>query len=87
MIELKLTVNNKLGLHARPATLLVQTAAKFLSDITVTKEDREVNAKSILAIMALGAMYGDDIILKIKGCDQEKASEELLELFSTNFGE
>jgi len=87
MIQLNLTVNNRSGLHARPATLLVQTASKFKSEVTVAKEGKEVNAKSILGIMALGAMQNDSITLKINGCDEDQASKELLSLFESNFGE
>lgn len=87
MVEKKLTVNNKTGLHARPAALLVQAASKFSSDITVVKGDSEVNAKSIMGIMALGAGQGTELTIRVNGADEEDALKALLELFDNNFGE
>lgn len=87
MLERKITVTNKTGLHARPAALLVQTASKFSSDITLVKEGSEVNAKSIMGIMALGAGQGTELTIKVSGADEEEALNALLELFNSNFGE
>jgi phosphocarrier protein len=87
MLERKLTVTNKSGLHARPAALLVQTASKFSSDITLVKGASEVNAKSIMGIMALGAGQGTELTIKVNGADEEEALNALLELFNSNFGE
>ncbi|SHK00706.1 phosphocarrier protein [Anaerobranca californiensis DSM 14826] len=87
MLERKITVTNKTGLHARPAALLVQTASKFSSDITLVKEGSEVNAKSIMGIMALGAGPGTELTIKVSGADEEEALNALLELFNSNFGE
>lgn len=87
MVEKKLIVNNKTGLHARPAALLVQTASKFSSDVLIVKEDKEVNAKSIMGIMALGAGQGTELTIKISGADEEQALAAILELFDNNFGE
>ncbi|SES86172.1 HPr family phosphocarrier protein [Anaerobranca gottschalkii] len=87
MLERKITVTNKSGLHARPAALLVQTASKFSSDITLVKGASEVNAKSIMGIMALGAGQGTELTIKVNGADEEEALNALLELFNSNFGE
>jgi len=87
MPEIKLTVNHKVGLHARPASAFVQTAARFNSDIEVTHEDNTVNAKSILAVLTLGAHQGSEIIIKAEGEDAEDALKALEELVNDNFGE
>ncbi|MTI69696.1 MAG: HPr family phosphocarrier protein [Firmicutes bacterium] len=76
----KITVKTKIGLHARPAALFVQTAGKFLSDIFVEKGDKKVNAKSIMGIMALGVAYGDEIIISANGDDEKKAVNDLVDL-------
>ncbi|MEJ2412613.1 MAG: HPr family phosphocarrier protein [Anaerolineales bacterium] len=87
MPEIKLTVNHKVGLHARPASVFVQTAARFNSDIEVTHGDNTVNAKSILAVLTLGAHQGSEIIIKAEGEDAEDALKALEELVNDNFGE
>lgn len=87
MWEIKLTVTNKTGLHARPAALLVQTATRFNSEIIISKGDTEVNAKSIMGIMALGASQGAEVIIKANGADEQEALEAIKELFNNNFGE
>ncbi|MTI65653.1 MAG: HPr family phosphocarrier protein [Firmicutes bacterium] len=76
----KITVKTKIGLHARPAALFVQTAGKFLSDIYVEKGDKKVNAKSIMGIMALGVAYDDEIIISANGEDEKKAVNDLVDL-------
>ncbi len=82
MISVKVKLLNKVGLHARPAALFVQTAQKFKSNIIVinTKNDQSANAKSILEVLALGADYGDEIIIQASGPDEEDAVKELLDL-------
>ncbi len=87
MVEAKLTVTNKTGLHARPAALLVQTATKFQSDVTVFKGETSVNAKSIMGIMALGANEGTEVVIKVEGPDEQAALDAIKELFANNFGE
>jgi len=77
LIKKTLVVKNKQGLHARPAALFVQVANKFDSRITVKREEEEVNGKSIMGILMLGAEKGSFIILEIEGEDAEKAMEEL----------
>ena len=87
MVERKVEVTNRLGLHARPAALLVQKATKFKSEIKLQKEDLEVNAKSILSVMALAAEVGSFVIIKAEGEDEAVALEELAKLFEEKFGE
>ena len=80
--EKKLTIKNKLGLHARPAALFVQTANQFDSDIQVVKDGETVNGKSIMGIMTLAAGCGSEILVITAGMDAE--SEKLV---LSNFGE
>ena len=93
MKESKVIVNNKVGLHARPASLFVQEAAKFSSDINVycqdpqSKEDRNANAKSILGVLTLGVFQGTEITITANGDDEEAAVDALVALVKDNFGE
>lgn len=87
MLEKKVRVQNKLGLHARPAALLVKTANKFKADVFLTRESQVVNGKSIMGVMMLAANYGSEIILSVKGEDEETALTELIRLFDGKFGE
>lgn len=87
MVEKKVIVNHKVGLHARPASTFVQTANKFASDITVSCEDRNANAKSILTVLTLGAHKGAEITISAEGADAEEAVNALVELVENNFGE
>jgi len=83
LIKKKLTVNNKQGLHARPAALFVQAANKFDSKVTVRRGKEEVNGKSIMGILILGAETGTRITLEIEGSDAELAIAELEEVLSS----
>lgn len=76
-IKKKVVVKNKLGLHARPAALFVQTANKFTSRITVYKNSEKVNGKSIMGILILGAEKGSQITIEAQGEDAEVAVSEL----------
>jgi len=87
MKEVTLVVQHEVGLHARPAAMFVQTAKQFKSDITVSKDDMEVNAKSILSILTLGVNQGTAITIKADGEDEEEALHALQELVESNFGE
>ena len=80
MMEKEVTVQNKTGLHARPAAMFVQKAGKFSSTITVVKEEREANAKSIMSVMALGASQGSTVVIRAEGSDEEEAVTALVEL-------
>ena len=87
MPKIKLTVNHEVGLHARPASMFVQTAAKFNSDIEVSHGEVTVNAKSILAVLTLGAHQGSEIVIEAEGDDAEEALKALETLVNGNFGE
>ena len=87
MISKVITIVNKLGLHARPATMLVKTAAKYRSKITLRKEDLSVDAKSIMGVLILAAQKGTKLTVLVDGPDEEDAMEEVEELFASGFGE
>jgi phosphocarrier protein len=87
LIEREIQVTNKLGLHARPAAMLVQTASRFKSEIWLKKEDIEANAKSILSVMMLAAEVGSRVTIKAEGEDEEQAIETLAKIFQEKFGE
>jgi len=87
MIQQEFTIQNKVGLHARPAAVFVQTAVKFKSNIIVEKDGKEINAKSIIGVLSLGAEKGSKIIIKIEGEDEQEAMKALKELVHNNFGE
>lgn len=87
MAEITVTVTNKTGLHARPAALFVQAAKQFRSRIVVIKDGKEVDAKSIIGIMTLGARQGSEIIIRAEGEDSDQAVRALDELLRGNFGE
>lgn len=80
MVTKTVTITNKLGLHARPASLFVKTAAQFESDIKIEKDGIEVNGKSIMGVMMLAAEQGSKVILKADGADEEDAIKALTEL-------
>jgi len=86
-IEKKFVISNKLGLHARPAALFVQTANRFSCDIEVIKGRQRVNGKSIMGIMTLAAGIGTPITVCAIGEDAVQALAELSELIISNFGE
>ena len=87
MAEIKFEINNKVGLHARPASLVVQTAKRFKSTITIINGDTAVNAKSILNVLTLGADKGSILTIKAEGEDAEQAIQAFVELHGNNFGE
>jgi phosphocarrier protein HPr len=85
MIEKTLTVNNKLGLHARPSAKVVQTASRFKAEISLTRGNMTINAKSMLGVMALAAEFGCELILKVDGVDEKDAAKEIISLFKNQF--
>lgn len=87
MIEQDIKVTNRLGIHARPAMLLVQTAGGFTSDVKIAKDGVEVNAKSIMGVMMLAAEYGSTVHLCVNGPDEQQAADTLRRLFADNFNE
>jgi len=87
MIERNFRINNKLGLHARPAALLAQTAAKFDSKVSIIKDGQEVDGDSILGIMMLAAEFGSEIIVIVNGKDEKETIKKIEELFARKFDE
>ncbi|MEL7609100.1 MAG: HPr family phosphocarrier protein [Bacillota bacterium] len=83
------TVINTSGLHARPASDFVRTAAKYKSDITIRREgvDTAANAKSILFLLSLGLSKGTNVIISADGADEKDAVDALAALIDTGFGE
>ena len=80
-------VQNQVGLHARPATFFIQTANEFKSSIWIEKEERRVNAKSLLGILSLGIVGGTQIRVIADGADEEAAVDGLVELVESGFAE
>ncbi|SFR51962.1 phosphocarrier protein [Marinobacter daqiaonensis] len=87
MIRQPITIINKLGLHARAAAKLVETASRFESRVQLVKDNREVDAKSIMPVMMLAASQGTEVELKAEGPDEEQAVAALEELINDYFGE
>ncbi|HNX75472.1 MAG TPA: HPr family phosphocarrier protein [Candidatus Rifleibacterium sp.] len=80
-------IRNKLGLHARPASLVVKLAGKFESEIQLIKEDTEINAKSILGVMMLAAGPGQKVTITADGSDEIEAVDAIASLIDSGFGE
>ena len=80
-------VKNQVGLHARPATFFIQKANEFKSSIWVEREERRVNAKSLLGVLSLGILGGSEIRIIADGTDEQSAVEALVELVESGFAE
>ena len=87
MISKDVTVKNQVGLHARPATFFIQKANEFKSSIWVEKDERKVNAKSLLGVLSLGITKGTEIKLIADGADESEAVNALVELITSDFSE
>ena len=87
MYTQEITVKNEVGLHARPATYFIQKANEFKSGIWVEKEERRVNAKSLLGVLSLGIAKDTVITLIADGADEQEAVAALADLIENNFGE
>ena len=87
MPERTVQIVNRSGLHARPAAEIVKLAATYRSDITVARDDLEVNGKSIMGVMMLAAECGSTISLRAEGPDAEEALDALATLIANKFGE
>ncbi|MEM7581997.1 MAG: HPr family phosphocarrier protein [Acidobacteriota bacterium] len=87
MTQRDMEIVNRLGLHARAAAKMVQTAGRFTSNVTLVKDGEAVDAKSILGIMALGAAQGSKLTVICEGSDEEAASQAIVELVADRFGE
>ena len=82
----EVTVENQVGLHARPATFFIQKANEFKSSIWVEKEERRVNAKSLLGVLSLGIVGGTTIRIIADGADEQAAVDGLIKLVETQKG-
>ena len=87
MPERSVRIMNRNGVHARPAAEIVKLAARFKSDITLTRDDLEVNGKSIMGVMMLAAEFGSTVTLRADGPDADAAVDQLATLISSKFGE
>ena len=87
MYEKKATIMKQIGLHARPATFLIQKANEFKSSIWIEKDERRVNAKSLLGVLSLGVAQGVTINIIADGTDETEAVNTLCELINSDFAE
>ena len=87
MVSNEVVVQNSVGLHARPATFFIQRANEFKSSVWVEKDERRVNAKSLLGVLSLGIVKGTKISIIADGSDEEEAVKTLVELILSNFSE
>jgi phosphocarrier protein len=87
MPEREVKILNKLGIHARPAAEIVKAAGKFKSNITIVRDDLEVNAKSIMGVMMLAAEFGAVVTLRAIGDDADAALDALAAVIAAKFGE
>lgn len=87
MITQKITIKNKLGLHARPASNFVKMAQSFKSSIEILKGEKRLNAKSMIGILAAGAKCGTEIELAVEGEDEQEAMKQLTEFIDAGLGE
>ncbi|HVP69453.1 MAG TPA: HPr family phosphocarrier protein [Anaeromyxobacteraceae bacterium] len=86
-IERSFTILNSLGLHARPAAMLVQAANRFSSDVQIEKDGTSVNAKSIMGVLTLAASKGSSILVTCEGDDAAQAMEAMAKVIESGFGE
>ena len=87
MISKEVVIDNQVGLHARPATFFIQKANEFKSSIWVEKEERRVNAKSLLGVLSLGIVKGTSVKSIADGADEEAALDTLSALIDSDFSE
>lgn len=87
MVERRIVIRNKLGLHARAAVKFVNVANRYSSSVRIVKDDAEIDGKSILGILTLAATQGTSIMLRISGEDEGEASKALIILIKNKFGE
>lgn len=87
MFVKEVSVKNQAGLHARPATFFIQKANEFKSSVWVEKDERRVNAKSLLGVLSLGIVGGTTIRIMADGSDEEQAVDGLVKLVESGFAE
>ena len=85
MKERELTVENRAGIHARPATEIVKTASRFKSDIFCVKDSMRINGKSVMGIITLGATYKTRLLCQCDGEDEEELLDAMTQLFANRF--
>ena len=86
-LSIELTVNNKMGIHARPAAMIVRVANKYAAEVMVEKDEEQVNGKSIMGLMMLAAGNGSKLRFSASGQDADKVLEEMQRLFERKFEE
>ena len=87
MVSKEIVVQNQVGLHARPATFFIQKANEFNCSIWISKDERKVNAKSLLGVLSMGITRGTAVTLIADGADEDAAINALADLVATNFAE
>ena len=87
MIKTSITISNKLGLHARASAKLTKLAGSFQSEVSMSRNDRRVNAKSIMGVMMLAAGIGSVVEIEIDGPDEQAAMDAIIALINDKFGE
>ena len=87
MLTKEVSINNQVGLHARPATFFIQKANEFKSNIWIEKDDRKVNAKSLLGVLSLGIVKGTAVKISADGSDEKDAISTLENLILSDFTE
>lgn len=87
MLVKEVMVTNQAGVHTRPASMIVRTAAKFKADFWIQKDGYEINGKSIIGVMTLAAEQGTYLTLLFDGVDEEEAAAAMEQLFADGFGE
>jgi phosphocarrier protein len=87
MVTKEMIITNKSGLHARPASQFIKVASGFQSAITIEKNGKACNAKSIIGVLGMGISQDDRIVLMVEGSDEQEALNELTGLINANFGE
>ncbi len=87
MAERQVTIINRLGIHARAAKVLVDTAKGFASEITLVKGERKADGKRIMTVLMLEAPVGSELLLKVQGSDEDEALDAITSLIANRFGE
>jgi phosphotransferase system HPr (HPr) family protein len=82
MLEILIKITNAAGLHARPATFVVNGAKKFQSSITAKKGEKEVNLKSLISLLSLGICQNEEVLIKANGIDEKEAIEEIVSIIN-----
>jgi phosphocarrier protein HPr len=87
MPQITTTITHRVGLHARPAAIFVQTAKRYAATISVHNGERKANAKSMVQVLTLGAKQGSELMIEAEGDDAEQALQALQDLIAANFHE